>query len=323
MKKFLCAALTLVLLISLAACTPTAENGDKDQDPKQGENQQNTDPNQPQNPEDDKANPDQQDQQDQDTDDVEPTVPDETVFRVGMECGYAPFNWTQQDDSNGAVPIEGFKEYAGGYDVQIAKKIAQGLGKELVIVKTEWDGLVPSLQTGVIDAIVAGMSPTEERKLSVDFSDIYYRSDLVMVVKKGGAYENATSLADFSGANITGQLNTFHYTVIDQIEGVHKQEAMADFPAMRVALESGVIDGYVSERPEAVSAAAANSSFTYVSFEEGKGFATKEDDTAIAVGLKKGSTELSEAINKILAEISEEDRLQIMDDAIKQQPAAE
>ena len=80
----------------------------------------------------------------------------ENVFRVGMEAGYPPFNWTQMDDSNGAVKIEGSSEYAGGYDVEIAKKIAEGLGKELVIVKTEWDGLVPALTSGKIDAIIAG-----------------------------------------------------------------------------------------------------------------------------------------------------------------------
>ena len=86
------------------------------------------------------------------------------TFIVGMEAGYAPFNWTQMDDSNGGVKIDGNAEYAGGYDVEIAKKIAEGLGKELVIVKTEWDGLVPALISGKIDAIIAGMSPTAERK---------------------------------------------------------------------------------------------------------------------------------------------------------------
>ncbi|MFW7395663.1 glutamine ABC transporter substrate-binding protein, partial [Vagococcus fluvialis] len=54
------------------------------------------------------------------------------TFTVGMEAGYPPFNWTQKDDSNGAVPIKGSKEFAGGYDVEIAKRIAEGLGKELV-----------------------------------------------------------------------------------------------------------------------------------------------------------------------------------------------
>ena len=241
------------------------------------------------------------------------------TFVVGLECGYAPFNWTQMDDSNGAVPIDGGSEYAGGYDIEIAKKIADGLGKELVVVKTEWDGLVPALVSGKIDAIIAGMSPTEERKQTIDFTDNYYESDLVMVVKKGGAYENATKLSDFSGAKITGQLNTFHYSVIDQIEGVQKQVAMENFPTMRVALESGVIDGYVSERPEAVSATAANDKFVMVTFEDG--FDTSDDDAAIAVGLQKNS-ELTEKINEILAGISEDERTSIMDTAIVNQPAA-
>lgn len=241
------------------------------------------------------------------------------TFKVGLECGYAPFNWTQMDDSNGAVPIDGGSEYAGGYDVEIAKKIAEGLGKELVVVKTEWDGLVPALVSGKIDAIIAGMSPTEERKQTIDFSENYYKSDLVMVVKKGGAYEKATKLSDFSGAKITGQLNTFHYTVIDQIEGVQKQVAMESFPTMRVALESGVIDGYVSERPEGISATSANDKFAMVAFEDG--FKTSDDDTAIAVGLQKDSV-LTAQINEILSSISEEERTTIMDAAIVNQPAA-
>lgn len=241
------------------------------------------------------------------------------TFTIGLEAGYAPFNWTQMDDSNGGVAIDGTKEYAGGYDVEIAKKIAAGLGKELRIVKVEWDGLVPALISGKIDAIIAGMSPTAERKESVDFSDNYYKSDLVMVVKSGGAYENTTTLNDFAGAKITGQLNTFHYSVIDQIEGVNKQTAMDNFPAMRVALESGMIDGYVSERPEAVSASAANPNLKMVELTEG--FVTNDDDTAIAVAFTKGN-ELVAKINEILNGISDEERTKIMDEAIINQPAS-
>lgn len=244
---------------------------------------------------------------------------DQGTFKVGMEAAYAPFNWTQMDSSNGAVKIEGSAEYAGGYDVEIAKKIADGLGKKLVIVKTEWDGLVPALTSGKIDAIIAGMSPTEKRKESIDFTDSYYKSDLVMVVKKGGKYESATSIQDFKGAKITAQLNTFHYTVIDQIQGVNKQPAMDNFPAMRVALESGVIDGYISERPEGISAQAANPNYKMVEFKTS--FKTSDEDTLISVGVVKKS-ELTTKINEILKGISEEQRKTIMDTAIKNQPAA-
>ncbi len=241
------------------------------------------------------------------------------VFKVGMEAGYAPFNWTQNDDSNGAVQIEGTQEFAAGYDVEIAKKIAEGLGEELMIVKIEWDGLVPALKSGTIDAIIAGMSPTEKRKESIDFTDNYYMSDLVMVVAKGGEYENATSLSDFSGAKVTAQLNTFHYDVIDQIEGVEKQTAMDNFSAIRVALESGVIDAYLTERPEAVSASAANDKFTFVELEDG--FETSPDDTAIAVGINKGNEDLIEEINGILEGINAEEQQNIMDQAILNQPS--
>lgn len=245
------------------------------------------------------------------------------TLKVGMECAYAPFNWTQQDDSNGAVQIQGENAYANGYDVQIAKKVAESLGKELVVVKTAWDGLIPAVDTGVIDVVMAGMSPTEDRKVSVDFSDNYYKSDLVMVVKKDGSYANATALSDFSGAKITGQLNTFHYSVVDQIEGVDKQTAMEDFSAMRVALKSGVIDGYVSERPEGISASSAIDEFTFVEFADGQGFVASDDDVAIAAATKKvkeGDNVLRDQINEALAHISEEERLQIMDDAIANQP---
>ncbi|MDI9449238.1 MAG: transporter substrate-binding domain-containing protein [Pelotomaculaceae bacterium] len=245
-----------------------------------------------------------------------------TAFKVGLECGYAPFNWTQSDDSNGAVPISGSNEFAGGYDVEIAKIIAEGLGRELVIVKTSWDGLPPAVQSGSIDAIIAGMSPTAERKLTLDFSDNYYKSDLVMVVRKGSAYEGATSIQDFSGAKITAQLNTFHYTVIDQIEGVQKQTAMDDFPAMRVALESGIIDGYVSEKPEGISASSANPKFAMVEFADGQGFEASDDDVAIAVGFKKGNPDIKR-INEILAGVSEEQRLALMTEAIKNQPSGQ
>lgn len=241
------------------------------------------------------------------------------VFRVGMECAYAPFNWTQLDDSNGGVPLSD-GTYAGGYDVEIAKRVAETMGMELEIVKTEWDGLPPSLTSGKIDAIIAGMTDTEERRQTIDFTDSYYTSDLVIVVQKDGPYANATSLADFSGAKITGQLATLHYDVIDQIDGVVKEQAMKDFPTMIVALTSGKIDGYVSERPGALSAVASNPSLTFVGFEDGNGFDYTTGDVSIAIGIRQDDAELKEALNAALAQISAEERNQIMEDAVKNQP---
>lgn len=242
----------------------------------------------------------------------------EDVLKVGMECAYAPFNWTQTDGTNNAVQI-GNNSYAGGYDVSIAQKIADELGMKLEIVKTEWDGLLPAVTSGKIDLIVAGMSPTAERKETIDFSDNYYTSDLVIVVKKDGKFASATSLTDFKDAKITAQLSTFHYDVLDQITGVDKQTAMEDFPAMIVALQSGKIDGYISEKPGAIAAATANSDLTYIEFGAGKGFTYDENEVSIAVGMKKGS-ELMDKVNAALKKITQEQREQLMKDAIKNQP---
>lgn len=254
------------------------------------------------------------------SDDETTTGSDKKVLKVGMEAGYAPFNWSQKGDSNGGVPIDGSKEYAAGYDVEIAKKIAEGLDMELKVVKTDWDGLIPSLQSGAIDLVIAGMSPMPDRMEAIDFTENYYTSDYVIVVKEDGPYANATSLSDFSGAKITGQQATTHYDVIDQIEGVNKQVAATDFGAMRVQLQSGAIDGYVSERPEGISAEMALNNIKYIVPEPN--FEADEASTAVAVGLKKGS-DLREQINKVLAEISEEERQQLMEDAIANQPAAQ
>ncbi len=242
-------------------------------------------------------------------------------FRVGLECNYAPFNWTQESGTETTVPIpEG--GFADGYDVQMAKLIADALGRELVIVKTEWDGLAPALISGKIDAIIAGMSPTAKRAVTIDFTDPYYESDLVIVVKKDSPLAAAKSIADFKGTKIVAQLNTFHDTVVDQIPDVQHQTPMENFPAMIVAITSGKVDGYVSERPGAVSAVASNPDLTFVQFETGQGFEASPEDVAVAVGLPKGS-DLVGPINEILAGISKEQRQQMMDEAVARQPLSE
>ncbi len=243
------------------------------------------------------------------------------TLKVGMECNYAPFNWTQSEATEFTIPLAS-GGFADGYDVQVARLLAQALGMDLEIVKIEWDGLPMALSSGKIDAIIAGMSPTTERKLTIDFSAPYYESDLVIVVKKGSPYDNAATLADFSGAKITGQLNTFHYSVIDQIPGVLKQTALDTFPAMIVALSSGRIDGYVSERPGALSAIASNPELTFVSFEEDKGFETLDEDTVVSVGLQKGSS-LLDKINAALEKLDTDTRDQMMNDAMTRQPLSE
>ena len=241
---------------------------------------------------------------------------------VGMECAYAPYNWTISAAGEHTVPISNNPgAFADGYDVVIAKAIADALGVELEIKAIEWGGLIAALESGEIDLIIAGMSPTDERKLSIDFTDTYFDSELVMVVRKDGDYTGAKSIQDFSGATITGQLNTFHYGVIDQINGVNKDVAREDFGALIMALDAGAIDGYVCEKPGAESAVAANPAFTYIEFADGLGFVCDPAESSISVGVRKGSNLTSE-INSILASLDSQKEA-MMNAAIERQPVSE
>ncbi|MGT2929204.1 ABC transporter substrate-binding protein/permease [Streptococcus dentasini] len=248
------------------------------------------------------------------------SVQADEYLRVGMEAAYAPFNWTQNDDSNGAVPIDGSRQYANGYDVQMAKKIAKKMDKKLIVVKTKWDGLLPALTSNKIDMIVAGMSPTAERKREINFSNTYYTSEPVLVVKSDSKYADASSLSDFSGAKITSQQGVYLYGLIDQIPNAKKETAVSDFSQMRQSLTSGKIDAYVSERPEALTAETFSDDFKMIELD--KGFKTNPDDTALAIGLRKDDTQTLNKVNEILATIPEKERLQLMDKMTKEQPGA-
>lgn len=238
-------------------------------------------------------------------------------LRIGMEAAYAPFNWTQDDDKNGAVKIEGTNQYANGYDVQIAKQVAKALGKKPLVVKTSWNGLIPALTSGKLDMIIAGMSPTAERKKEIAFSNSYYTSEPVVLVNKDGVYANAKTLKDFKGAKITSQQGVYLYNLISQLTGAKQETAMGDFAQMRQALESGVIDGYISERPEALTAESANSKFKMIQFK--KGFEVNEEDATIAIGMRKNDNRL-EQVNAAIAKISAKDQVALMDKMIQNQP---
>ena len=241
------------------------------------------------------------------------------VLRVGMECAYAPYNWTQFEETEYTVSI-GNGEYADGYDVAIAKLVADKLGMNLEIVKTDWDGLPPSLTSGKIDLIIAGMTDTLERRETLDFTLPYWVSDVVLVVKKDGAFATATQLSNFAGAKVTGQQGTLHYDLIDKIDGVNKLEAYADFPTMLMALSSGKIDAYIAESPTAFAATISNPDVTFVTFDRESGFG---EEVSVSVGLRYDSEELKESIDDILAGITEAERMEIMEAAISRQPLGE
>lgn len=241
---------------------------------------------------------------------------------VGMECNYAPFNWTDTESNEWNVPVEA-GGYCDGYDVQIAKSIADALDRELVISKMDWDSLEPSLNSGSIDAIIAGMTDTEGRRKNADFTTPYYQSKMALIVLKDGKYANATSLADFSGATVQGQLNTMYDTVIDQIPNVNHAQPLETYPYMIAALKSGTVDALTAETPVALGAVAAHPELAMVEFDDDKGFQIDLSDTAVSIAVKKGNSELLNGIQKALDEIAESSRIQMMEDATTRQPAGE
>ena len=246
------------------------------------------------------------------------------VLTVAMECAYAPYNWTQADDSNGAVPIKDSNNYANGYDVIIAKKLAEELGVELEIVKSDWDSLIPAVQSGTVDCVIAGQSITADRMQQVDFTEPYFYATIVTLTKSDSQYASAASVADLSGATATSQMNTIWYNnCLPQIPDANILPAQADAPAMLVALNSGTCDIVVTDKPTGLAACVAYPDFTMLDFTGTEGeFEVSDEDINIGISLKKGNTELKEKLDSVLSTMTEEDFTEMMDEAISVQPLA-
>lgn len=244
------------------------------------------------------------------------------VLTVAMECAYAPYNWTQADDSNGAVPIKDSNNYANGYDVIIAKKLAEELGVELEIVKSDWDSLIPAVQSGTVDCVIAGQSITADRMQQVDFTEPYFYATIVTLTKSDSQYASAASVADLSGATATSQMNTIWYNnCLPQIPDANILPAQADAPAMLVALNSGTCDIVVTDKPTGLAACVAYPDFTMLDFTGTEGeFEVSDEDINIGISLKKGNTELKEKLDSVLSTMTEEDFTELMDHLLSVQP---
>lgn len=249
------------------------------------------------------------------------------VLTVGMECQYAPYNWTQLTDENGAVPIANNPgSYANGYDVMIAKKICETYGWELEIMALEWGGLTPALNAGTIDVAIAGQSMTAERMAEVDMAGPYYYATIVCMTTKSSENASATSIQELKG-NCTAQTGTIWYnSCLPQIEGAVIQTAAETAPAMTMALESGTVDFVCTDLPTATAAAAKNAELVVLNFSGTDGDFQFADDTEraenvnIGVSVQKGNTELQDAINEVLSAMGEARFNELMDKAISVQP---
>lgn len=287
MKKLITALLMISMLLSLAACGSSSE-------PKE-------------------------------TESTSAGTEGKKVLRVGMECAYAPYNWAQPDDSNGAVPIADSDNFAYGYDVMMAKYIADQMDYELEIYQIDWDSLPLAVQSGTIDCVIAGQSITAERLQSVDFSSPYYYASLVALTTNDSPYASAKGISELAGATCTSQINTVWYDVcLPQIKDAKILPAMESAPAMLTALDSGKVNLVVTDMPTALAATQVYDNFVLLDYNgTNDNFQVSEEEINIGVSLKKGNSELLEAINAALATLTEEDFNTMMEEAISVQPISE
>jgi putative lysine transport system substrate-binding protein len=242
------------------------------------------------------------------------------VLKIGMECAYAPFNWTQTTDENGALPIAEVGGFANGYDIMISNMIAEELGYEVEIYKTEWDSLILAVNSGKLDAVIAGMAMTEKRKLSVDFTDTYYVADIVAVTMKGNQFESAKSLKDLTGASVTSQVATIWYDTIEaQLQNANITPPVDSTPSTITTLTSGKTDVIVIDMPTALAAQMANPDMVILDLTEGD-FDTSSEDTDFGIAVKKGNIELVDELNKVVSELTDAKKEELMKKALEIQP---
>ena len=309
MKKFLSMLLAAAMLLALAACGSSGNSGAANTPAPAGSSA-------PVEP----------------TDLAEPgadfTGVEDGVLTVGMECAYAPYNWTQMDDSNGAVPISNVPgSYANGYDVMIAKKICEANGWELEIVSSAWDSLCPAIQSKTMDANIAGQSMTADRMAEVDMAGPYYYATIVCVTTKDSPYAAAASIADLAGGKCTAQSGTIWYdSCLPQIENAQLLAPAETAPAMIMQLQTGSVDFICTDMPTAMGAVAKDDNLVILDFSGTDGdfqFASEEEraeNVNIGISVLKGNTVLKDAIDSVLSTMTEGDFNALMDEAISIQP---
>ncbi len=250
-----------------------------------------------------------------------PSGVEDGVLTVAMECNYAPYNWSQSDDSNGAVPISGSNEYANGYDVMMAKKLCEANGWKLEIVRLDWDSLVPAVLSGVVDAVIAGQSMTAARAEMVDFAGPYLYASIVCLARQGTPQAEAKGISELSGY-CTSQLGTIWYSVcLPQIPNAEIQPAAESAPAMLMALETGAVDFVCTDIPTAQGALAVYPEMVLLDFSGSEdNFVVSEEEINIGISVMKGNAVLKDALDAVLSTMTVDDFNAMMAEATAIQP---
>lgn len=247
------------------------------------------------------------------------------VLTVGMECAYAPYNWMQNDDANGAVPIANVPgSYANGYDVMMAKKICEANGWKLEVKKLDWDSLVPAVQTGEIDCAIAGQSMTADRDKVVDFAGPYIYASIVCLVQKDSPLAAAKGISELTGS-CTSQRGTIWYdTCLPQIKGATIQSAADDAGAMLMAVSSGTCDFVCTDMPTAQGAVITYPNLMILDFSNSQdNFNVSAEEINIGISVREGNKTLLDAMNKVLSPMNADAFNALMAQAVAIQPIEE
>ena len=255
------------------------------------------------------------------------TIPglEDGVLTVAMECGYAPYNWAQETDANGAVPIKDSRMYANGYDVMTAKAICEANGWQLEVKRLDWESLIPEIQNGYSDAVIAGQSMTADRMEVVDFAGPYLYATIVCLTKKDSKFAEAKGISDLKGGTCTSQSGTIWYSsCLPQIPEANIGMPAESAPAMLMAVASGMVDFVCTDMPTAQGALIAYPDLVILDFAgSGDDFEVSEEEVNIGISVQKGNTALVDAINSYLKDKTADDFNAMMQEAIKIQPIGE
>lgn len=209
---------------------------------------------------------------------------------VATESQYAPFE---------------FKDVEGniiGLDPSIMQALADDLGVELEIMDIAFDGVVPAVQSGAADIALAGLSATEERKQSIDFSDLYFEGGQVLLVP-AGQEETYTQISDLDGKTIATQKGTVQQTLLEEQFPNVTANPLPQFPAAVMELVAGNCEAVLIDKVSAEQ---------YVKNYEGIGISTlviESDESGFCAGVMKGNTSLQEFINEKIAEYKESGKI--------------
>ena len=254
------------------------------------------------------------------------TTFDNSKLVIGLECGYAPFNWSENEANEYTLQVKNKPNlYCDGYDIQIAKLLGEELGVEVEIMQIAWESLIADLQVGSINAVIAGMTDTEERRQTIDFTDEYYRSELVLVVKKSVAdnYVEVLNSNDFtsliSGQVVVSQTSTVTDDVINIFKDNHgaiHANPVDSFALAATDVSNGSAFAMTAELPVAQSIVSSFSDLGIIHIEQSI-LGETQSELGVSIGIQKGNTELQDKLNAALSKITTEQRVQLMTEAVE------